>query len=188
MASHPVSPYGKQKPKTAAVVAGHAPSGPLVKQAPSAPLSGVSPPPVAAPQPYDPAYQGTVLAANRNVSLGNNEATWQTQQTGYDLGYDQSGAFNAANPYSEAQRLQDSYHNDQRRTTNSAGNQLYSGSYLNQQAIDDRSYSISDAELKRRAQATYHGIQAGQLQNYSQNAVGVTDAGFNSLLHSTYGG
>jgi hypothetical protein len=35
--------------------------------------------------------------------------------------------------------------------------------YANQQGIDDRNYSISDAALKRKAQATYHGIQAGQL-------------------------
>lgn len=147
-------------------------------------------PPAAAPQPYDPAYQGTVLTANRNVTLGNNEATYQTQQTGYDLGYDQTGAFNAANPYSQAQLLQDSYHDQQRGTTNNLANagQLYAGSLINQRGIDDRNYSISDAALKRRAQATYHGIQAGQLQNYATNAVGVSDAGFNKLRTDTYGG
>ena len=160
-------------------------------QALAAPAAAPGPAaPVAAPQPYDPAYQASVTSANRNVALGNNEATWQTQQTGYDLGYDQNGQFNAANPYSQAQLLQDNYKRSQLGTTNSmaAQGQLYSGAIQNARATDDRNYSQSDAALRRQAVGAYHGIQAGQLNNYATNSVGVSDASFNSLLKSTYGG
>lgn len=155
-----------------------------------APAAAPAAPPPAVAQPYDPAYEASVNTANRNVSLGNNEATWQTQNTGYNLGYNPDGTSNAANPYSEAQKLQDQYHRSQAGTTNSmaAQGQLYSGSNLNAQATNDRNFSQSDAALKQQALQAYHGINATQLQNYATNSIGVSDAGFNALNKATYGG
>jgi hypothetical protein len=143
-----------------------------------------------APQPYDPAAAATALSAGRNVALGNNEATYQTQQTGYDLGYNPDGTSNAANPYSQAQLLQNSYHRQQLGTTNSmaAQGQLYSGSTLNARAADDRGYSQGDAALRQQALERYHSIGATRAANYAGNASGVSDADWQALLKATYGG
>jgi hypothetical protein len=143
-----------------------------------------------APQPYDPAYEAYVNSANRNVSLGNNEATWQTQNLGYDSGFNADGTLNAANPYSQAQLLVDNYKRDQLGTNNSmaAQGQLYSGARLNAQATNDRQYAQGYAGLQRQASKGYHGIQSGRLQNYATNSVGVSDAAFGALQKATYGG
>jgi hypothetical protein len=183
--SHSSGPgYGKPK-KGAARPSVHAPN------APNAPMyAPYVPPTPVAPQPFDPALEQQKLAAGRNVALGNNEATWQTQNTGYNLGYNPDGTANAANPYSQAQLLTDSYKRNQLGTTNSmaAQGQLYSGSLLNARATDDRNYSQSDAALRQQALQAYHGINATKLGNYASNASGVSDADWAGLLKSTYGG
>lgn len=152
--------------------------------------SSAAPAPAAAPQPYDPGYEAYKLTAGRNVTLGNNEATWQTQNLGYDSGFNADGTLNTSNPYSQAQLLQDNYKRSQLGTTNSmaAQGQLYSGANLNAQATNDRNYAQGYAGLQHGAATGYHAIQSGQLTNYANNAVGVSDASWNSLLNSTYKG
>jgi hypothetical protein len=186
MAKHANGPGYSNKPKVAPKPAVHAPNQP------SAPLAyaPAPPPPTAiAPQPFDPALEAQRLSAGRNVALGNNEATWQTQNAGYNLGYNPDGTANAANPYSQAQLYADSYKRSKLGTRNSmfAAGQGYSGALLNAQAENDRSYSQSDAALRQRALQQYHSIQSGKLANYASNASDVSDADWNSVLKSTYG-
>jgi hypothetical protein len=142
------------------------------------------------PQPVDQNYEAYKLSAGRNVALAGNEAAWQNQNLGYNLGIDANGQANAANPYSQAQLLQDSYHESQLGTTNNmaAQGQLYSGATQNAQGINDRNYAINYAGLQQRALQGYHGIQSGQLGSYASNAAGVSDADFNALLKAAYGG
>jgi hypothetical protein len=183
--SHNTGPTYRTAPSKKSLPAVHA------QNAPSAPQYApyVPPTPVAA-QPYDPNLEQQRLTAGRNVALGNNEATWQTQNTGYDLGYNPDGTSNAANPYSQAQLLQDSYHRQQLGTTNSmaAQGQLYSGALSNAQATNDRGYSQGDAALRQQALERYHSIGATRAANYASNASGMSDAEWQALLKATYGG
>jgi hypothetical protein len=172
---HPAATFNTGRPANA--------TGPPKGTAARAPLA-------AAPQPFDPNYEAQKLTAGRNVALGNNEATWQTQNAGYNLGYNPDGTSNAANPYSQAQLLTDSYKRSRLGTQNDMAGQgqLYSGSLLNAQATNDRGYSQADAALRQRALEQYHGINAGKLANYASNASGVSDADYAALLKATYGG
>lgn len=164
------------------------------------PLSGSSTAPVpvglggsassqAAPQPYDPSFEAQKLGAQYNISTGAAEATYQTGQTAYESGYNQDGSVNSANPYSQAQQYMDAWKRSVTGTNNSmaASGQLYSGARVNAQGRNDRGYAMASDALKRSTADRYHQIGVGQLQNYGQNATGVTGAQYDALRRSVYG-
>lgn len=159
---------------------------------PAAPGFTPAPPPpaVAQPQPVDTAFEQAKLTANRNVALSNSETAYQTGNLNFDYGYNPDGTINTANPYSRAALYQLQYENQARGTTNSlaAQGQLYSGALENQRGIDSTGYAINEAQNRLAYQRGLHALQAGKLGTYAQNALGVSDADYSSLLKSTYPG
>jgi hypothetical protein len=155
---------------------------------------GVSTPPapaaVVTPQPFDPALENQRQQAGFNITTGDAEANYQTGQTAYSTGYNADGSLNAGNPYSQAMLLQDNYKRSQTGTNNSMASQgqLYSGARLNAQARNDRLYAEGSAGLRDQTRERYHQIGYGRLQNYGQNSLGTSQAGYDSLRRSVYGG
>lgn len=172
---HPTATFNTGQPANA--------TGPPKGSAARAPLT-------AAPQPQDPGFENQKLQAGRNVALGNSEAAYQTGNLGFDAGYNPDGTVNTANPYSRAALLQLGYENQQRGTNNSmfAAGQGYSGARLNAQAGNDRSYAMNEAANRLAYQRGLHGIQYGQLNTASNNALGVGQGDFNALLKQAYPG
>lgn len=144
----------------------------------------------AAPQPPDPQLEQAKLSAGRNIALGNSEAAYQTGNNNFDYGYNADGSSNAANPYSRAAMLEESYAASKRGTTNSLASQgqLYSGAMGSAQGRNDKNYARGEADNRLAWQRAQHGIQSGQLANYASNAIGVGDADFNALLRAAYPG
>jgi len=185
MASHSAGPTYSTKPKIAPRATIHAPN------APSAPMyAPYVPPTPAAPQPQDPGFELQKLQAGRNVALGNSESAYQTGNLGFDAGYNPDGSVNTANPYSRAAMYQLDYEHQQAGTTNSMANagQLHSGAILNQRNTDASGYAQREAANRLAYQRGLHGIQAGQLSNYANNALGVGQGDFSALLKQEYPG
>jgi hypothetical protein len=142
------------------------------------------------PQPFDPALEQQKLTAGRNIAIGQGEAAYQTGNLGFDYGYNPDGSVNTANPYSRAALFQLAHENHARGNTNNFANQgqLYAGSLINAQALNDSSYAQQDAANRLAYQRGLHGIQSGQLSTMAGNSLGVGDADFNALLKATYPG
>jgi hypothetical protein len=141
-------------------------------------------------QPFDPEFEATKLGATWNVSLSDAEAGYQSGNLAYDTGYDANGQRNSANPYNQAQMLEDNYHRSQLGTTNSyaAQGQYNSGAYGRAQGHNDRLYAQGSDRLQRDTADAYHGIRVGQLQTYAGNALGVSGDSFEALKKAIYGG
>jgi hypothetical protein len=141
------------------------------------------------PQPFDPELANKQLGATWNVQLGDAEAKYQTGQTAYSTGYNADGSRNTANPYAQAQLLEDNWRRSITGTNNSmaAAGQYFSGARLNAQARNDRLYAVDSDTLQRGAADTYHGIGKNQLQTYAQNSLGVTGGAYDALKRSLYG-
>jgi hypothetical protein len=151
---------------------------------------GVTQPPVVTPQPFDPMAEAAKQSATWNITTGDAEANYQTGRTAYSTGYNADGSLNTSNPYSQAVLLQDNYKRSQTGTNNSLTSaELFgSGARAYGQARNDRLYAEGSASLRDSAQDRYHGIQAGRLQNYGQNSMGGSQAGYDALRTSIYGG
>jgi hypothetical protein len=170
--------------------------GPYQASPPSIKGQGVPPPAqlppgaaIPSPQPFDPAAEQARLQATLNVGLSGAETGYQRGLTAYDTGYDPTGARNHANPYSQAQLLEDNYHRSQAGTRNSmaAVGQYNSGAYGRAAARDDRVYAQGSDALQRGAAETYHGLGVGQLQTYGQNSTGVSAETLAALRRAIYG-
>lgn len=157
------------------------------------PAPGWTPPPgqaaTGAPQPFDAGLEAGKLGANWNVGLSNAEAGYQRGNLAYDTGYDATGARNTANPYSQAQLLEENYRRSLLGARNSfaAMGQYGSGAYGRATAREDRLYAQDSNALQLGAQRGYHGIGVGQLTTYGQNALGVSGDAYASLKRSIYG-
>ena len=146
-----------------------------------------APAPVVPVQPLDPAQVNAQITAQRNIGSADLYATFQQGQLDQNYGY---GAGGAANPYSQAAMLQESYKRNQAGTLNSAaasGN-LYSGSYGRAQNENSRNYAIGDDQLRRQ-----YGQQSGQigfdrLQTYANQGSGVDQASYEAMLRALRGG
>jgi hypothetical protein len=105
---------------------------------------------------------GASAVTNANTHAGA-ERDYQYHQGAQNYGYDSSGNLITGgadlNPYAQAALLKRNYDNAVRGTTNSYASQgqLYSGALKNQQATNDFQYGASSDQLKRAAQAFYHG-------------------------------
>ncbi len=141
------------------------------------------------PQPFDPSLEAQKQSAGWNIQLADADAGYQRGQTAYGTGYNADGSRNAANPYSQAQLLQDNWQRSKTGTDNSlaAAGQFYSGARANAQGRNDRLYSVDSDSLRRSAQDTYYGIGKGQLGTYASNTLGVTGGAYESLRKSVYG-
>jgi hypothetical protein len=146
------------------------------------PLAPVNPYVSQAP-PVDPQYEAYRVSAQRNVALGDADATYQAAriENQYGLGADRS------NPYSDARMLEDAYKRNQRGTLNSYAAQKGSGAYLRAQDEDKRNYSIGYDRLSRDYTDAKYGVARGQLQSYADYGVGVDDARFQSILRGLGG-
>jgi hypothetical protein len=188
----------KKKKPTVGTALGKLPSlGKAAQPAPPAPFAGIpTPGPGAglvgagpAPQPFDPALEQQKQQAKWNVGLSDSEAGYQRGLTSYDTGYDASGARNFANPYSQAQLMEDEFRRSKMGTMNSyaAMGQYNSGARVRAEGRDDRLYAQSSDALQRGAAQTYHGLGAQQLQTYGQNSVGVSAEAMAALRRAIYG-
>jgi hypothetical protein len=96
------------------------------------------------------------------------DSSWlRTQQ---DYGLEGPWADVASNPYSRAAAFQRSYDNARRGTTNSAGRNLYAGSYINAQNQNTRQMNIGRDDLQKSyAQANaQHVAEKQEAQNRYQ--------------------
>lgn len=172
------------------------PSSPYSPYTPSIKGQGApapaSPPPGYEPiqqQPFDPEVEAARLSAQWNVGIGGAEVAYQTGQTAYESGYDANGLRNNANPYSQAKLLEDNWKRSLMGAQNSyaAQGQYNSGAYGRAKAREDRLYAQGSDRLQRDTANAYHGIGAGQLQNYASNALGVSADTFAALRRAVYG-
>lgn len=137
-------------------------------------------------QPLDPAVASAQVAANRNVAVGDLYGTWQQGNLDQDYGF---GAGGAANPYSRAALLQESFRRSQRGTTNSYASQgqLYSGAYNRMQNENQRNYDIGYDQRRRDYDRQSGDIGFGRLENYANAGTGVDETKFNALLRALGG-
>jgi hypothetical protein len=142
-----------------------------------------------APQPFDPEFEAKKLSAGMNIGLSDAEAGYQKGTLAYDTGYDATGQRNTANPYSQAQLLEDNYRRSLMGASNSyaAMGQYNSGAYGRAKGREDRLYAQGSDRLQRDTTAAYHGIGAGQLGTYASNALGVSGGAYDALKRSIYG-
>lgn len=126
----------------------------------------------AAPQqplmPWDLAAANDEAGAQKRLSntLTGLDSNWlRTQQ---DFGLEGPWADAASNPYSRSALLQRSYDNAKRGAMNSAGQQLYAGSYVNSQNANTHQFNLGRDEMQKayaQANAGYIGErQAAQDQ------------------------
>jgi hypothetical protein len=96
--------------------------------------------------------------------VGNADTTYQQGSCSSSTGMGRSGA---ANPYSNAALLQESFQRSKLGTTNNyaAGGQLYSGAYGRAQGENQRQYSIAEDANRRAYDQAVYGVNYGQAQN-----------------------
>lgn len=137
--------------------------------------------------PIDPQYEAYRLSAQRNMAIGNADATYQRGVLDQEFGY---GAGGAANPYSRAKLLEESYKRSKLGTTNSyaSSGQLTSGAYGRQQGENQRQYSISADQNRRAYDQAVYGINLGQAQNAANYGIGLDDQRFQALIRALGGG
>lgn len=164
----------KGKPAGPGATAGANPAG-------SPPVPGQ--PPVGGP-PIDPNYEAYVLGANRNITLGNADAAYQKGDLEQTYGY---GASGAANPYSRAALLRESFQRAKLGTTNSAGNQIYSGSYRQAQGENQHQYSIAEDANRREYDRSVYGVNYGVAKNASDYGVGMDQATYQRIINALGG-
>lgn len=160
---------------------------------PENPNAGVVP--VAAqPQTPDPYLAFQTLQANRNITLGDADASYDEGGLARSSGFDATGALiqqgaTAFNPFSQAMLLQDQFKRTQAGTGNSyaAQGQYNSGAYGRAKEHDARLYAQDFDALKTSAQQGYHGINRARLGTYADNSLGSGQSSFESIYRNAYG-
>lgn len=134
-------------------------------------------------RPPDWQEQAYLASAGRNLQLAQGEATYQKGQAEQYYGY---GASGAANPYSQAALLEESFKRSKLGTTNSyAGQgQLHSGAYNRMQNENQRNYSIQSDANRRAYDDAVHQANYGQAQTAANYGAGVDQASFEALLRA----
>ncbi len=142
-----------------------------VKQGLSAPPQAGAPTQKQPVMPWDIAAANDEADAQRRLSntLSGLDAGWIGTENEYGL----APGFNnyASNPYSRAALLQRSYDDARRGTLNSAGNQLYAGSYINAENTNTHDFSLGRDELEKargRAYSEYIGNKAHAEDEYRE--------------------
>ena len=131
--------------------------------------------------PLDPQAEAARISGGRNLAIANADASYSTGVAEQTFGY---GASGAANPYSRAALLQESFTRAKRGTLNSAGNQLYSGAYGRAQDENARNYSIAEDANRRAYDSAIYGINRGKASAAANYGTGMSDEDFNALLRA----
>lgn len=152
-------------------------------QPPKAGLVPKNPAPV---QPEDPNVLNAQAIGQRNVAVGDLTAAFQQGNLDQSYGF---GAGGAADPYSQANLLQENYRRSTRGTTNNyaASGQLYSGAYNRAQNENTRNYDIGYDQLRRAYDQASGNIQLGRLQTYANAGTAIDDAKFKALIQALAG-
>lgn len=131
--------------------------------------------------PIDPAQESYNVTAQRNLGLAQGEQAYQQGQLDYNYGY---GAGGAADPYSRAALLQESYKRNVLGTTNSmaASGQQYSGSAGRAQNENARQYSIASDANRRAYDDATHGLAYGTATAAANTGIGMSDGSYQSIL------
>lgn len=130
--------------------------------------------------PLDPQFEAHRASAGRNLQLAEGEGAYQRGQAEQFYGYGVSGA---ANPYSQAALLEESFKRSKLGTTNAYASmgQHNSGAYDRMQGENARNYSIQSDQNRRAYDQAVHGINYGQAQAAANYGVGMDDEAFNAL-------
>jgi hypothetical protein len=170
---HPPAAHGPAKGVPAPTRPGNSLTGPGVQAAP----------PDVGGRPLDPAEIAAGVSANRNLALGQAGATYQLGQLQQEYGYGETGA---ANPYSRAALLQESFQRSKLGTTNNyaAGGQLYSGAYGRAQGENQRQYSIGENANRRAYDQAVYGVNYGQAQNAATYGTDMDQTSYEALLRA----
>lgn len=131
--------------------------------------------------PWDVAAANSEAAALKRASnqVTGLDASWLRSQQAYGL--EGPWADYKTNPYSRAALLQRSYDIARRGTTNSAGLQLYAGSYINAQNSNTHEFNLGRDELQKayaEAQAQNIAERQGAEDDYRES---LTDAGWDRV-------
>jgi hypothetical protein len=148
----------------------------------AAPQPGAAAPVQAQPvMPWDAAAANSEGAAlqKRNNSLTGLDSGWLREQQ--DYGLEGPWADPASNPYSRAALLQRSYDNAKRGSLNTAGNQLYAGSYVNSQNSNTHNFSLGRDELQKGYDADYAQYQGGRQAAEDQYRGELAQAGWDRV-------
>jgi hypothetical protein len=126
------------------------------------------------------------ITGQRNVAIGDLNATWQQGNLDQTYGF---GAGGAANPYSRVALAGENLKRSQLGTLNSyAGQgQLYSGAYDRMQNENQRNYDIGYDQLRRDYDQQSGNLQLGRLQSYADAGSGVDQAKWAALFKSLGG-
>lgn len=135
-----------------------------------------APPAAAAPQqpqtPWDLAAANDEAGAQKRLSntLSGLDANWlRTQQ---EYGLEGQWADAASNPYSRSSLLQRSYDNAKRGSMNSAGQNLYAGSYVNSQNSNTHQFNLGRDEMQKayaQANAAYVGERQSAQDQFNES-------------------
>lgn len=145
--------------------------------------SPASPSPV---QPLDPNVVNQQIIGQRDVALSDLYSTWQQTNLDQQYGY---GASGAANPYSDAAKLQTNFQRSVLGTTGSYASQgqFNSGAYGRAQDENARNYAIADDASRRAYNQASGQNQFSQLQAYANAGTGIDSAEFQAMLDALKG-
>jgi len=131
--------------------------------------------------PWDAAAANSEAGAlnKRNNAMAGAQSSWlRTQQ---EFGLEGPWADYASNPYSRSALLQRSYDAARRGTTNSAGHNLYAGSFINAQNQNTHQFNLGRDELQKgyaQANAEYIANQQRAEDEYNE---GIAQAGWDRV-------
>lgn len=148
----------------------------------AAPQPGAAPPVQPQPvMPWDVAAANSEAGAvqKRNNTLTGLDSGWLREQQEYGL--EGPWADYASNPYSRASLLQRSYDNAKRGSLNTAGNQLYAGSYINAQNSNTHNFSLGRDELQKGYDTDYAQYQGGRQAAEDQYRQELAQAGWDRV-------
>jgi hypothetical protein len=131
-----------------------------------------APPQQQAAMPWDVGAANSEAGAlnKRNNSMAGLQSGWQRSQQ--EFGLEGPWADYASNPYSRAALLQRSYDSAKRGTTNSAGHNLYAGSFINAQNQNTHQFDLGRDELQKgydQTHAEYIASQQGAENEYGES-------------------
>jgi len=144
---------------------------------PASPSGAGSPPPQqnpGQPMPWDVGAANSEAGAlnKRNNAMAGLQSGWLRSQQ--EFGLEGPWADYASNPYSRAALLQRSYDAARRGTTNSAGHNLYAGSFINAQNQNTHQFDLGHDELQKgyaQANAEYVANQQRAEDEYNGDIV-----------------
>lgn len=159
---HPTYPNNTPNPGVPAPAPAPAPAAPSpASGAGGAPAGSAAAQAAGGPAPWvylDPVWQATQAGLGRDQQLAQ-----QTLAYGRNQIEQQYGFSDTSNPFSQAAMLTRAYQQNTARTTNSAGNDLYSSSYQRNQDSNRYNYEQqTDAARRAYQDALFANTQAGQ--------------------------